>query len=537
MMRFLTILCCFIMALAHAENITFEQAGEAARKVTIPNFTDLITQDKINNTLPPSSFGDTTSLSDMRGDDGMGDIRTPGLNKAIACDSKNDPECLAIQMLRYGSANNPKFDEATEVQIKGQYSTTIGNKDSILGDLNDLGSTERVCETVETVIPGQSATEVCDIITASDTTQGICEEGWEESKSLLVYYQCTMKALEVDSTCDVITTPITHNEDIYQCTDRAAVYEDSTCAITTTAVTHNEDIYQCTDRAAVMEDNVCMVTTTAITHNQDIYQCTDRKDVFQENACAVTTTPITHNEDIYQCTDRSAVYEDSSCAVTTTAVTHKEDIYQCIDRKDVFEENACTVTTTPVTHTEDIYQCTDRAAEYETRTCDVPATVTVEKTYPYTCPITMAEEKKKSCVRTLNVVVTPLCSTNPSETIRLNPFRENYGWKPSSSYLRLEATLTCAETLSAITLTFKSAGSVVATMSSFPASTTITIKGFAMTIDVKRVTINAEPYLEVLITNVDTGQGTTTIATNLLMQTTKQQEHDVWSETCEEVAQ
>ena len=73
-------------------------------------------------------------------------------------------------------------------------------------------------------------------------------------------------------------------------------------------------------------------------------------------------------------------------------------------------------------------------------------------------------------------------------------------------------------------------------MSTFPASTTITIKDFAMTINVQRVTIDAHPYLEVLITNVDTGQGTTTIATNLLMQTQTQQEHDVWSESCEEVA-
>ena len=237
--------------LAWAENVTFEQAGEAARQVEIPNFANLITQDKINETLPPTSFGDTSGLSDLRGDDGMGDIKTPGLNKAIACDTKNDPECLAIQMLRYGSANNPKFDESTEAQIKGEYSSTIGNKDAILGDLGNLGSQERVCETVETVIPGQSATEVCDITTGIGITSGMCEEGWEESKSLLVYYQCTMKALSVENACAVITTPITHTEDIYQCTDRAAIYEDSTCAFTTTAITHKEDIYQCFDRSAV----------------------------------------------------------------------------------------------------------------------------------------------------------------------------------------------------------------------------------------------------------------------------------------------
>ena len=379
-----------------SKNITFEEAGALARQVKVPDFAKYLTKESMNTTLPPSSFGDTQSLSDLRGEKGLGDIKTPGLNKAIACDTKTDPECLAIQMLRYGSANNPSFDETTKEAIRTEYDQVMGNKDVLLGDLTQLGSHERVCETIETVIPGQKATEVCDITTATGSTQGQCQEGWEESKSLLVFYQCTMNALDVT--------------------------------------------------------------------------------------------------------------------------------------------NACTVTTTALTHSEDIYQCTDRKPTYETRTCDVPANVVVTKTYPYTCPITMAEEKKTSCVRTLNVVVTPLCSTNPSETIRLNPFRENYGWKPSSSYLRLEATLTCAETLSAITLTFKSAGSVVATMSSFPASTTITIKDFAMTIDVKRVTIDAQPYLEVLVTNVDTGQGTTTIATNLLMQTTKQQEHDVWSESCQEVA-
>ena len=270
------------------------------------------------------------------------------------------------------------------------------NSTPLLGDFADLAHTEKVCEKIESVIPGQSATQVCDITQGTTATESTCEEGWHEIRSPWTSYVCTMNALQ------------------------------------------------------------------------------------EESACEVTTTPVTHDEKIFTCTDRQAISTNFSC--------------------------------------------------------EVPATVTVEKTYPYTCPITLAAETKKKCVRTLNVVVTPLCSQNPSETIRLNPFRENYGWKPSSSYLRLEATLTCAATLDAITLTFKSAGSVVATMNTFPASTTITIKDFAMTINVQRVTIDAHPYLEVLITNVDTGQGATTIATNLLMQTQTQQEHDVWSESSEEEA-
>lgn len=461
------------------KNITFEEAGALAKDVKIPSFADYLTKESMNQTLPPTSFGDTSSLSDLRGEKGLGDIRTPGLNKAIACDTKTDPECLAIQMLRYGSANNPKFDETTEAQIKGEYTNTMGNKDAILGDLAGIGSKERVCETVESVIPGQSATEVCDITTATGSTQGTCEEGWEESKSLLVYYQCTMKALQTENRCDVITT----------------------------AITHNEDIYQCTDREAVIENNACTVTTTPITHDQDIYECIDRKDVFEDNACTVTTTPITHDQDIYQCTDRKDVFEDKHCAVTTTALTHKEDIYQC----------------------------TDRAATYENRTCDVPATVVVDKTYPYTCPITQAQAVKKSCVKTLNVVVTPLCSAKdpPQTEIRLNEYRTLYGWRPGSAYYGFQVIMECRASLDDFSVQFVVNGTVLGTVTSLPTRIVTDIKGFGIIIEARRTVINHEHVIEVDVTNVDTGKGSTTLSGTVVMETLTQQEHEVWSETCE----
>ena len=256
---------CFYAKDALAENLTFEKAGEAARQVTVPNFSDFLTQQKMNETLPPSSFGDTSGLSDLRGEKGLGDIKTPGLNKAIACDTKNDPECLAIQMLRYGSANNPKLDETTEAQIKNDHQSVITNKDSILGDLTNLGSKERVCETVETVIPGQSATEICDITTGSGTSQGMCEEGWEENKSLLVYYLCTMNALDVTNACTVKTTALTHTEDIYQCTDRSATYETRTCDVPATVTVKKTYPYTCPITMAEATKKRCVKTLEVIT--------------------------------------------------------------------------------------------------------------------------------------------------------------------------------------------------------------------------------------------------------------------------------
>ena len=152
-----------LYSLGAIAQVTFEDAANAAKSVPLPAFESIVTKATMDSTLPPSSVGDTTPLSLLRGENGMGDLHTPGYQKSLACDTQNDPECLAIQVLKRGSANPPKLDEKTIENVIKNHTEIVTNSTALLGDLAGLGHTEKVCKKIESVIPGQSATQVCDI--------------------------------------------------------------------------------------------------------------------------------------------------------------------------------------------------------------------------------------------------------------------------------------------------------------------------------------------------------------------------------------
>ena len=98
-MRTLSIILALYSLNAIAET-SFETAAQAARQVPLPAFESIVTQESLNATLPPESFGDTTALSSLRGEIDLGDLTTPGFKKSVACDTLNDPECLGIQTFK-----------------------------------------------------------------------------------------------------------------------------------------------------------------------------------------------------------------------------------------------------------------------------------------------------------------------------------------------------------------------------------------------------------------------------------------------------
>ncbi len=241
--------------------VSVEDAGRAAREVPLPAFESYLTEATVKNTLPPTSVGDTSSLSVLRGEDGMGEIREPGLAKAIACDTRNDPECLAIQMLRYGAANRPRFDDETSTAIREGLGALYEQTDTTLGDLASLSSLERVCENVETTVPGQSTSHVCDITTLNDSDR-LCEEGWKASTSLQVLYACQQKAASITNACEVTTRALTHEEDRMQCIDRAAVAEDRACTVPANVKVTKTYPYTCPITKAAETKKKCVKTLT-----------------------------------------------------------------------------------------------------------------------------------------------------------------------------------------------------------------------------------------------------------------------------------
>ena len=223
-----------LYSLSAIAQVTFEDAANAGKSVPLPAFESIVTKATMEATLPSSSLGDTTALSSLRGENGMGDLHTPGYQKSLACDTKNDPECLAIQVLKRCSANPPKLNEKTIENVIKNHTEIVTNSTPLLGDLAGFAHTEKICEKVETVIPGQAATQVCDITQATTATESTCEEGWRETRSPWTNYVCTMNALEEQNACWVSTTPVTHDERIFTCTDRKAIVNDFACDVPAT---------------------------------------------------------------------------------------------------------------------------------------------------------------------------------------------------------------------------------------------------------------------------------------------------------------
>ena len=139
---------------ACAANVSVNDAALAAQSVPRPNYGSIVTNDNRNDVINKDFIGDTSDLSDLRNESGMGDLFTPGSNKANACLSKDDPECLAVQLVYQGGANKPELSEEEKDKILGEYEEVIGNADDLIGSAGDIVSSETHCETVSTVITG-----------------------------------------------------------------------------------------------------------------------------------------------------------------------------------------------------------------------------------------------------------------------------------------------------------------------------------------------------------------------------------------------
>ena len=110
----------FVTQSAWAADISVNDAAAAAQTVPRPNYGTIVTNDKRNDVVSKDFVGDTSDLSSLRPESGMGDLLTPGADKANGCLSKNDPECLAVQLVYQGGANKPELSDEEKDKILGE---------------------------------------------------------------------------------------------------------------------------------------------------------------------------------------------------------------------------------------------------------------------------------------------------------------------------------------------------------------------------------------------------------------------------------
>ena len=242
-----------------AGNVSVNDAALAAQSVPRPNYGSIVTNDNRNDVINKDFIGDTSDLSDLRGESGMGDLFTPGSNKANACLSKDDPECLAVQLVYQGGANKPELSEEVKDKILGEYEDVIGNADDLIGSAGDIVSSETHCETVSTVIPGLSEIEVCDEATGGIVT-GTCSEGWTMEMGTRELYRCHTNAVSEAKTCRIEKEVLSHTENRYSCVKAPAEYNDAKCTVPVTVDVKKTYPYQCTIEKSPPTTKTCIQT-------------------------------------------------------------------------------------------------------------------------------------------------------------------------------------------------------------------------------------------------------------------------------------
>ncbi len=265
-----------------AKNISAEDAAGAAMAVPRPSFEGMLTHDTRNYTVPKDAIGSTENLSALRGEDGMGDLFTPGAGKANACLDANDPECLAVQLVYQGGANPPSLSDDDKNQIVDGYDDIKDNVEDIVGEADDMVSSDIRCETVTTVIPGRSEIEVCDI--GETVTTATCSEGWTMDRGLEYIYRCHLLTTGSTEVCALIHEVHYHHENRYQCKKEDAIYEAVGCTIPVTVNINKTYPYTCRTQTAQEIQKRCVKTlnVTAKPGCADDRKHSEQLNIFKE---------------------------------------------------------------------------------------------------------------------------------------------------------------------------------------------------------------------------------------------------------------
>ena len=244
---------------ATAGNVSVNDAALAAQSIPLPSYGTIVTHDKRNAVISKDFIGDTSDLADLRSETGMGDLFTPGSDKANACLSKNDPECLAVQLVYQGGANKPELSDEEKDKIIGEYEEVIGNADDLVEGAGDIVSSDTHCETVSTVVPGLSEIEVCDEASNGIVT-GTCSKGWTMEMGTHELYRCHTNEISENQACRIEYEVVSHNENRYSCIKAPAEFNDTKCTVPVTVNVNKKYPYQCTIEKSPSTTTTCIRT-------------------------------------------------------------------------------------------------------------------------------------------------------------------------------------------------------------------------------------------------------------------------------------
>lgn len=276
-------LCAGVVYAAGTVPPAVEDAVNAGKTMPIPDF-DVITKGEDVTDFVKNNTGNTEELEALR-QNGQGVLYDPGRAEADACWSRNDPKCLAVQMVDKGSTNRPKLDPDEADKILGGRDDVIDNADDWV-DLGGNGSSAGNCEDHITVIPKPEETLTCEVRTNREPGSSVeetCEKRFDEILSEASVWACETTLKETkEATCSVPVVVRQQTTTTLACFEGKKDATSQTCPVVVTPGQKEKHyaacfkpVYKavtktCTRRLVVTTDSSCKVGSTQSASNSDL---------------------------------------------------------------------------------------------------------------------------------------------------------------------------------------------------------------------------------------------------------------------------
>ncbi len=246
------------LALLPAWALEAKDAALEAQKAALPNYSALLTNETLSQTLPADALGDTQAIERLKGEDGMGDVTGAGRVKSDACMDKTDPECLAIQAVRGTAGWTSDLDDEAREAIRSDYVAVKEQTDDLTQGAASTLTQERICQTVTTHIAARESTEICDEGLLFES--GLCATGWTMDETQNITYLCDKLTDGEEKTCEIQRNVLSHDEERWQCTVEPPVTENRTCTIDNHPTVDVIYPYTCTSSLASKFNKTCVKT-------------------------------------------------------------------------------------------------------------------------------------------------------------------------------------------------------------------------------------------------------------------------------------
>lgn len=259
-----------------------QEAVDAGKSTSLPDYEALMKGDAVQGFINDNT-GSTAEFEALR-QNGQAVLYAPGRAEADACWSRNDPKCLAVQMVDKGSTNRPTLDPDLAGDLTAGRDEVIDKADDMV-DLDGTGSSVGNCTDHTTTITKPEETQTCDVRlgqTGGSSVEEICEHRFEEIVSQESVWACEVKKKESkDEKCSVPVVVRQETTTTLTCFEGKKDAELETCPVTVTAE-EKEKHY-----AACLKPAYKSVTKT----------CTRRLTVTAQASCKPGQTASASNSD------------------------------------------------------------------------------------------------------------------------------------------------------------------------------------------------------------------------------------------------